>query len=194
LRWTYLRARRSARNLAAGDRSYRIIKGILATGADTGHQEQVAAVHRAAATAAVPAFLRDPDSLFSDDLFLGTSPSGPAPVSATVLHLPTTSTTSPGTTSDTVTSTVTTSSTTNGDRGGPVRLGLDSGLREALKALRLTAMLATLDDNRLAQARDGRLTERRLFHRLRQPLPGHRPGPAGSRFWTLRPDVRVHLV
>ncbi|MDQ1247714.1 MAG: hypothetical protein QG597_2085 [Actinomycetota bacterium] len=39
------------------------------------------------------------------------------------------------------------------DTGRPVSLVLDSGLREAMKALRLTGMLATLDD-RLAQARD----------------------------------------
>jgi transposase len=68
--------------LAAGDGSYRTIKGILATGADTTHLEKVAAGQRAARTAAVPAFLRGQDSLFA-------LPDTDSPARATVLHLPT---------------------------------------------------------------------------------------------------------
>jgi transposase len=71
--------------LAAGDGSYRTIKGILAAGADTAHLEEAAAGQRAAATAAVPAFLRGQDSLFA-------LPEADSSARATVLHLPTTST------------------------------------------------------------------------------------------------------
>lgn len=102
--------------LAAGDPSYRTIKGILATSADTAQVQAAAASQRATRSAAVPAFLRGPDDLFADN-----PPSQSASVSATVLHLPTTSTTTttsdptsttgPGTTSDTATSTVTTTAT-----------------------------------------------------------------------------------
>ncbi|MDQ1247719.1 MAG: hypothetical protein QG597_2090 [Actinomycetota bacterium] len=77
--------------LNAGDPSYRTIKGILAVGADTTHAQATAAGQRSAATAAVPAFLRGPDDLFAADPAPGQAP-------ATVLHLPTTTTT--GTTSD----------------------------------------------------------------------------------------------
>jgi hypothetical protein len=100
--------------LSAGDPSYRTIKGILATGADTTHQEQLAASERAARTAAAPAFLRGPDDLFADTpahhapptesrpgSASGSSsraPSRAASVSAVVIDLSTTSTT--GSTSD----------------------------------------------------------------------------------------------
>jgi transposase len=79
--------------LNAGDPSYRTIKGILATGADTTAVQAIAADRRTAATAAVPAFLRGPD-----DLFAAGAATGPGQDCATVLHLPTPSTT--GTTSD----------------------------------------------------------------------------------------------
>ena len=77
--------------LAAGDPSYRTIKGILVTGADTAHLQAAEAGQRAADTAAVPAFLRGPDDLFADG-----AQAEPAPAAATVLHLPTTSTTRTG--------------------------------------------------------------------------------------------------
>jgi transposase len=102
--------------LNAGDPSYRTIKGILATGADTAQVQAIAAGQRTAVTAAVPAFLRGPD-----DLFAAEAATEPGQVSATVLHLPTpsttgttndpTGTTTAGTTNDTATSTVTTITT-----------------------------------------------------------------------------------
>jgi hypothetical protein len=121
--------------LTAGDPSYRTVKGILAiqaaTGTDTDRPQAAAGGH-AARAAATPAFLRGPDSLFSDDLFsdglfsdgliseelpAGPGPhtqpqTGPASGSAAVLHLPTTSqqTTSQQTTSQQTTSQQTTSS------------------------------------------------------------------------------------
>lgn len=104
--------------LAAGDPSYRTIKGILAISADTAYlQAAAAAGGHAAAAAATPAFLRGPDALFTDATFTGEpdpdlSPSPvPSPITdpaatgqlATVLHLPTTSATATmtGATSDT---------------------------------------------------------------------------------------------
>ena len=78
--------------LAAGNPSYRTIKGILVTGADTEHLQVAAAQQRAAQTASVPAFLRGPDTLFGPDPAEVTTASAAAsPVSAVVLHLPTTS-------------------------------------------------------------------------------------------------------
>lgn len=105
--------------LNAGDPSYRTIKGILAVGADTAQAQATAADQRAAATAAVPAFLRGPADLFTDPgPNTGTEPAPPA-----VLHLPTTTTTpttsdppgttGPATTSDAVTNPVTTTPTTH---------------------------------------------------------------------------------
>jgi hypothetical protein len=101
--------------LAAGDPSYRTIKGILkigaATGADTTGADNAAADAHTARAATVPAFLRGQDSLFAapepltppalpDPPVRATSPATDRPAdpspdvsadSATVLHLPTTS-------------------------------------------------------------------------------------------------------
>jgi transposase len=107
--------------LAAGDPSYRTIKGILAVGADTAYvQATAAAGGHAARAATAPAFLRGPDDLFTDhpgdqtpdqtpdqtgdqtvdQTGAGSSIAAPTQATAalaTVLHLPTTTTT--GTTS-----------------------------------------------------------------------------------------------
>ena len=83
--------------LTAGDPSYRTVKGILVVqAAQTSPAGTGTTATTAPGSAAVPAFLRGPDDLFAQTP--AASPTaGPTQAHATVLHLPTTSTT--GTTS-----------------------------------------------------------------------------------------------
>jgi hypothetical protein len=87
LRTKYTQARLEnacATAIAAGDPSYRTIKGLLAAGLDTTDAATSTDAERAAATAAVPAFLRGQESLF--DL-----PEAPRTGDTAVVPTPTTS-------------------------------------------------------------------------------------------------------
>jgi transposase len=100
--------------LTAGDPSYRTIKGILAVQAAQNSPTGTATTPATASrSAAVPAFLRGPDDLFAHTPCVASSTLEPTQACATVVHLPSTSTTgttsgpdgatTPGTTSDPLT-------------------------------------------------------------------------------------------